>query len=87
MQLACGARSLTFVLSLPLTFVLDPHEMPHNAAIHHLLRLKKDLQTKYTIFLTPRYKQWTIPSLLYQPRYTKKEESINIQKVRRVWWL
>ena len=55
----------------------DPDEMPHNAAFHKglhcLVRKKTDLLTKITFFLklspdTPRYVQWTIPSLSYQTR-------------------
>ena len=55
----------------------DADEMPHNVAFHQGLHCKgkKDLQTiKYINLLkklqpdTPRYVQWSIPSLLYQTK-------------------
>ena len=50
----------------------DPDEMQHNAAFHqglHCLKRSSDKRIQYfgkIIPNTPRYVQWTIPSLLYQ---------------------
>ena len=50
-----------------------PHIMWHFIRVYTVCKGKKDLQTKTQYFFklqpdTPKYVQWTIPSLMYQAR-------------------
>ena len=64
----------------------DPDEMPHHAAFHqglHFLLNLKNHQTKKNFFFklqldTPRYLQWTIPSLSYQT--SRKNQPVDLFK-------